>query len=195
MEILHIKLNGLTPILTHNPAGSMTQAGGRGIERKVIPAPEEEAAASRYLLPNGNMGIPASAILGSLLQGARGYRIGRRPAADILAGAIIGKDDYFPLLRDDKPIAGDDYTIDSRRAVVKRQGIIRNRAKVELPWQIEAVFEFNSEIANIEQVKTALTNAGLTVGVLDGRAKVKGSPSAGLWFGKYEVADIWSEVE
>ena len=193
MEKLHIKLNGLTPLLMHNPVGSMTQPRGRGIERKVIPTPEEETKASRYLLPDGNMGVPASAILGSLLQGARGYRIGRRSATEVLAGAIVGKDGYFPLLRDGKPIAGDDYTIDSRRAVIKRQGIIRNRAKIELPWQVEADFEFNSEIANIEQVKTALSNAGLTVGILDGRSKVKGSPSAGLWFGKFEVSDIWTE--
>lgn len=191
MKILHIILNGLTEILMHNPQTMKTPSGD--VERKRIPSPEEEAATSRYLLPNGNLCIPASAVLGSLLQGAKGYRIGKRAAGEILAGAIIGKDEDFPLLRDGKPIAGDNYIIDSRRAVVQRQGVIRNRAKIRLPWQLEAYFEFNEELANIEQVKTALTVAGRTVGLLDGRAKVKGSPSPGLWFGKYEVTDIWSE--
>lgn len=46
---------------------------------------------------------------------------------------------------------------------------------------------------NSEQVRTALINAGLTVGLLDGRQKVKGSPSPGQRFGRFEVTDIWSE--
>lgn len=186
MEILHIKLNGLSPLLMHSPE-SMRRTDDETLGRKVIPSPEEEAAASRYLLPDGNFYVPAIAVRSSMLHGARGYRIGKRPAREILAGAVILSDEVFPLLRDGQPIAGDDYVIDSRRAVVQRQGIIRNRAKIELPWQVEAVFDYNSQLANLEQIKTALNNAGQIAGLLDGR------PGTGLWFGRYEVTDIWSE--
>lgn len=186
METLHIELNGLSPLLMHSPE-SMHRADDKALGRKVIPSPEEEATASRYLLPDGNFYVPAIAVRSSMLQGARGYRIGKRPAREILAGAIILTDEVFPLMRNGKPISGSDYTIDSRRAVVQRQGVIRSRAKIELPWQLEAVFGYNSQLANLEQIRMALNNAGQIAGLLDGR------PGSGLWFGRFEVTDIWSE--
>lgn len=186
MELLRIELNGLSPLLMHNPA-TMSRGPAETLARKVIPTPEAEAAASRYLLPDGNFFVPAVAIRSSMLNGAKGYRIGKRPAREILSGAVILTDEVFPLSRDGAPIQGSDYSIDSRRAVVQGQGIIRSRAKIEVPWQVECAFGFNSQLANLEQVKTALENAGTIVGLLDYRPEKKG------WFGRFEVTNIWSE--
>ena len=191
MERLHIKCKGLTPLLMHNPAGLMAVGGGRGISRKVIPSPEEEAKAGRYVLPDGNFYIPAIAVRNSLLGGAKGYRIGRVAAISILAGALDIIDEVFPLLRDNDPLNGENYSIDTRRAVVQGQGIMRSRARIELPWQIEAVFMYNAELVNLEQLKEIAARAGQVIGLLDYRPEKKvGLPG---WFGKYEVTDIWSE--
>ena len=186
METLHIKLKGLSPLLMNNPI-SMARAEGGALSRKVIPAPEEEAAAKRYLLPDGNFYLPAIAVRASMLNGARGYRIGRRPAREILAAAVILTDEVFPISRDGKPIPGSDYQIEIRRAVVQRQGVMRARPRIDLPWELECIFNFNSELANLEQVTTALQTAGQAVGLLDYRPEKSG------WFGRFEVTNIWSE--
>lgn len=192
MEKLHFTLNGLYALLMHNPELSMEKPGReKGLGRKTIPSPEEEAKRSRYLLPDGNMYVSAIAVRNSMLGGAKGYRIGKRAAADLLTGAVIPVDMQFPLLRDGKPISGDDYSVDTRRAVVKKQGIMRSRAKIELPWSLECTFDYNSELASLEHIKEALNNAGQIIGLLDYRPERKvGLPG---WFGRFEVADIWSE--
>jgi len=191
MELLHVKLNGLTPQLMHNPDGSMIVGGGRKIGRKVIPSSEEEAKASRYVLPDGNFYIPAIAVRNSILGGAKGYRIGKIAAISILSGALDIIDEAFPLLRDNQPLDAENYSIDTRRAVVQGQGIMRSRAKIELPWQVEAVFRYNPDLVNLDQIKEIANNAGQVVGLLDYRPEKKvGLPG---WFGKYEVTDIWSE--
>lgn len=191
MEKLYLKYKGLSPLLMHNPAGSMIPSGGRGISRKVIPSPEEEAKAGRYVLPDGNFYIPAIAVRNSMLGGAKGYRIGRVAAISILSGALDIIDEAFPLLRDDEPLNGENYSIDTRRAVVQGQGILRSRARIELPWQIEAVFFYNPELINLDQLKEIATRAGQIVGLLDYRPEKKvGLPG---WFGKYDVASIWSD--
>lgn len=186
METLHIKLKGLSPLLMNNPT-SMGRVEGGALSRKVIPMPDDEAASKRYLLPDGNFYIPAIAVRSSMLNGARGYRIGRRPAREILAAAVILTDEVFPIFRNGKPIPGSNYQIEIRRAVVQRQGVMRARPKIDLPWEVECIFGFNSELANLEQVKTALTTAGQAIGLLDYRPERSG------WFGRFEITDIWSE--
>jgi len=191
MATLHIKLNGLTPLLMHNPAGSMVAGGGRKITRKTIPSPEEEAKAGRYVLPDGNFFIPAIAVRNSLLGGAKGFRIGKTAAISILSGALDIIDEVFPLLRDNQPLNGENYSIDTRRVVVQGQGIMRSRARIELPWQVEAVLGYNPDLVNLEQVKGIASNAGRVVGLLDYRPEKKvGLPG---WFGKFEVAGVRSE--
>lgn len=187
METLYLKLNGLSQLLMHNPAGSMKPGGGQRLGRKTIPSPEAEAEASRYLLPDGHFYVPAIAVRNCLLNGSKGYRIGKIRAMDLLAGAILMVDEAFPLLRNGEPIPGKDYSIDERRAVVQKQGIIRARARIELGWQLECAFGYNSTLANLEQIKEIAQNAGQVVGLLDYRPEKKG------WFGRFEVIEIRSE--
>lgn len=193
MEVLHALVNGTAPLLMHNPQG-MASPPGDEISVKTIPLAEQEAAASRYLLPDGNFYMPAVAVRGALIGGGTGYRIGKVGAPGVLSGAVgllIGE---FPLLDGDKnPYPGDRYSIDTRRVVLKARGqavgVMRSRARVELPWMIEAIFEFDSELCSLENVKTALARGGKKAGLMDYRPGTKG------WFGKFEVTDIWTEVQ
>jgi hypothetical protein len=183
--MIYIKLKGTTDLLMHNPT-SMRQAG-KGLSRKQIPTPEEEAAAARYLLEDGKFCVPSVAVRNCILNGAKGFKIGKTAAWQVLSGAITIEDEWFPLL-DEKwePMPGDKYTVDIRRAVVQRQGILRARPRIA-SWGVVAWFGFNEEAASLDQVKGVLINAGSYVGLLDYRPEKKG------WFGKFTVEDIWLE--
>ncbi|MBA7465333.1 hypothetical protein ES707_00495 [subsurface metagenome] len=192
MEVLHALLNGTPPgILMNSPRGMVKPA--EGITVKTIPAPEEAAAKARYLLPNGNFYVPSEAVRNCLIAGGTGYRIGKVAASGVLSGAIGLLKGEFPLLDGDKkPYPGDKYVIDTRRVQLQsgrqRVGVLRSRALIEVPWMIEAIFSFNSELCSLENVKTALVRAGQAVGLLDFRPAKRG------WFGKFEVEDIRTET-
>lgn len=185
MKWLRFRLKGISPLLMHNPQ-SMKRGGGGRLGKKEIPEPEVEAAAARYLLPDGNFYIPAVAVRNSLLSGAKGYRIGRVPAASLLAGAVLLEEVAFPLLDDQgKAIKGDNYRVDIRPVVVQRQGrVMRARARIDPPWYIEGAFPFNPDLVGLEAIKQALSNAGQVVGLLDYRPECSG------WFGRFEVESI-----
>ena len=190
LRFLYFLIVGLTPMLQHNPSAMVFK---RGVHSPTTPSPEEEAAAGRYLLPDGNFCVPANAVRASMLKGARGLRSGKFSLKSILAGAITTGDELFPLLRNGKPIAGNDYSIDIRRAVVQGQGILRARAKIELPWEVECVFGFNPVvIPDLEVIRLVLQNAGTMAGLLDYRPGKAGKGEGG-WFGKYEPREIWTE--
>lgn len=188
MKTLHMELRGLSPLLMHNPAGMLSLQGGeQTLGRKNIPKPEDEAKASRYVLPDGNLYVPAIAVRNSLLNGAKGQLVNRKAAMPFISGGILMIDEAFPLTRNGKPIKGTDYSLDVRRAVVQRQGITRVRARIELPWQVNCAFEYNPEIVDIKLVEAVAKLAGQRVGLLDYRVEKKG------WFGRFEVAKVWAE--
>lgn len=186
MNTLHITLNGQSPLLMHNPQGML---GGKSdsMNRKQIPTAEEDAEKSLYVLPDGNLFVPAVAVRNSMLSGAKGYRIGKKSAWAVLAGAVLMIDEMLPLYRNGNPISGKDYSIDIRRAVVQRQGIPRARARIELPWQLDCIFGYNEDLAGLDHINTALNSAGQMIGLLDYRVEKKG------WFGRFEVAEIYAE--
>ena len=100
MNTLTFTLVGQSPLLMHSPA-SMVRLGNE-MGRKTIPEPEEEARAGLYILPDGNLYVPAIAVRNAMLNGAKGYRIGKKSASAILAGAVLMLDEAFPLTRNGK---------------------------------------------------------------------------------------------
>lgn len=188
MENLHIALNGLSALLMHNPAGSMTRpTGGQVLGRKHIPTPEAEAKASRYVLPDGNMYVPAVAVRNCLLTATKGQLINRKSALPFVSGGVLMIDEAFSLYRKGKPIKGDDYSVFVCRAVVQRQGIMRARARVELPWQLDCVFQYNRDIISLDVVKAIAERGGQIVGIGDYRVEKKG------WYGRFEVTKVFTE--
>jgi len=182
MEKLFIKINGLSDLLMNNPA-SMESTGP-------IPKPEDEAARSRYVREDGTLYIPSIALRKSIMLGATGYKIGRFSLRSRLSASIQLIEEYFSLLTEnDKPMV--DYIIDRRRVVIGKAGVIRSRARIEVPWIVEGMFGFNSELlmdkhgaVQMESLEKAINIAGQVSGLLDFR------PNRGGWFGKYELVDI-----
>lgn len=185
METLRIMLRGMSPLLMHNPQNMGTNTGDP-IKRKKIPTPEEEAKEFRYV-QDGNLYVPAVAVRNAILDGAKGYRIGKMGAATILSGAVVLIQETFPLLRNGALLDENSYEIDTRRVVIQKQGIMRSRAMIALPWEVDCTFDFNEELANLKHVETALIAAGQIIGLLDYRPEKRG------WFGRFGTQEIWTE--
>lgn len=184
MRTIHIHLNGLSPLLMNNPSKMIPGTSVQKIGKKQIPTPEDEAKGSRYVLPNGTLYVPSVGVRNSLLTATKGQLINRRSALPFISGGILMLDEVFPLYRDGKPIRDKDYVVDTRRAVVQGQGIMRSRAKIVLPWQLEAIFEYDEGVVDISVVQAIAERAGRTVGILDYRVEKKG------WFGRFEVTKV-----
>ena len=127
MGNLYMNLNGLSPILMNNPAGMINlNASEQTLGKKKIPTPEDAVNASRYVLPDGNLYVPAVAVRNCLLNATKGQLINKKSALPYLSGGLLLVDEAFPLTRSGKPIKGDKCSMDVRRAVVQRQGITRS---------------------------------------------------------------------
>jgi hypothetical protein len=186
MAILQGTLIGKTPLLMHNPSGSMFPST-RSIGRKAIPSPEDEAKASTYRLPNGDLCVPAVAVRNNILAGCTGLRINRRAASPIIAGSLLPSDLLFPLTTPaGEPIR--DWVVDTQRAVVQRQGIMRSRARIDPPWVVVFNFNLNTTILDAEGIQSVLIDAlsvsGQSIGILDYRPQKKG------WYGTFDVGSM-----
>ena len=196
MQRLYLECRGRTPLLMNNPKGTMgreeTEEGVKG--RVKLPPPEEQAKARRYLLPDGNFCIPATAVRKCLLTASAGYtakgETGRRVAVrPILSGAIILSDEAFPLLDDEgRPIPGDNYEVDIQRVTIRaaRASVWRGRPKI-WPWRVIASFVFDPRRISLDLVERIARDGGIYPGLLDYR------PEKGGWFGTYELVKVWTE--
>jgi hypothetical protein len=183
MTIYTFEITSTTEILQHNPAGMTGSSEGK-LESKKIPSPEEEAKAGRYLTEDGkHFRIPAQAFKSSFVNGGVGRRIGKRAATSVLKATIFPAEEWCLLLdpKTKKPLRADQYTIDTRRVVLKlRGGILRSRPKIA-SWFCLVAFEVDDIIGKVELLEEIGNMAGSMVGVGDFRPE-KGGP-----FGRYKV--------
>jgi hypothetical protein len=176
-----LTIEGLTPLLLHNPAGSMFVAAGASKGRK-IPTPEDEAEKATYRLENGTLAIPAIAIRNCLVSASGAYKRGRYNLRTFLSHIMV-EPELVPLLSSaGKPIK--DYEIDIRRAVVNKSGIMRARPKITI-WQASFEVIYDPEMLANEDAEALfakiLTDGGSRIGIGDYRPEKKG------WFGRFQV--------
>ena len=179
-----VRVSGVTPLLQNNPL-SMLAGGGA---KKTIPTPRDEAESKAYRDTAGALVIPTAAFRAAILQAAAGFRINKQSARTILSGSLVLMPaDVAPLLRDDAPITA--YEIDTRRAVVQRQGVLRSRPRIPTPWQVLLTLAFDlgddrasSHLAYLKVLLEIFENAGRFIGVGDFRPQVRGT------FGRFTVA-------
>lgn len=179
MRTIAVTIEGTTPILLHNPAGM-----GRGTAGKTaIPTPEVEAEASCYWLDEKKAALayPADNLKCAMIQTAPQYKAGKQRLTPFVAGSIYIEP---PMLSFGTP----KYEIDTRRAVVVRQGILRSRARIPKGWRLtfDILVDDDFPVKELEVLKTILEEAGRRVGVGDYRPARKG------WFGKFKVV-AWKE--
>lgn len=176
MEIVEIEVESIRPVLMNNPAGMRAPSDKLG--KKNIPTAEVEAEAAVYRNAVGHLYLPSEAFRSCLVGAAKGRRLGKTAATTIVKGSVFAADEQTVLMWDDEPVK--DYEIDTRRAVVQRNGVTRSRAKVP-QWRATVRFEVDTDFISDKQVRELLEIGGRTVGVGDYRPERSGP------FGRFTV--------
>jgi hypothetical protein len=179
------RIRGVTPLLMNNPQHKM-RADDTKAKRKEVPDPVTEAEAGVYRAPEGWLYVGADHLREAMLAASSGYRVKKKPMKPLLAASLFILEPYFPLMRDGEYLTTYDR-IDIRRAVVQGQGVLRARALVEVPWELEARYQFDARLADPVIFVQMLQEAGMRIGVLDYR------PQKGGIFGRFEVVEAWTE--
>jgi hypothetical protein len=179
LQTITIKIVGRRPLMMHNPASMQGGGASPKLGRKNIPTPEVEAEASAYRMEakngKGQLYARGDWFQGALRKGASGLRIGKVSAKTVLAAGLMVTEERCPIYypKTGKPIH--DYVIDSRRAVVQSQGIIRSRAKLE-EWACSVVCEYDDEILTPNHIEQLFNRAGQYGGVGDQRPGAPKTP-------------------
>lgn len=179
MAQLKITVDGIKPLLTHNPLGMFAAKGGKG---NTIPSPEDEAEQGVYRLDDGTCALPGVAARGCLM-GAAGAWKGARARSTMKSAIshIEVIEELIPLLyRDGRPIK--EYAIDRRRVLLqKKTGIIRSRPRFD-EWSMTFTIAFDELLIPKPEILIEIANdGGQRIGVGDFRPQTNG------WFGRFVV--------
>lgn len=185
---MNFSIVGMSPLLTHNPAsmGSQKDATPKKGGKK-IPTPEEEAEAGLYV-QDGKFCFPGIGIRNSIIKAAADWGPLSGKKRGTLAQSVVHlvlKEEMVPILEPGgKPVKN--YVIDTRRAVVQRQGIKRSRPRFE-SWRIDFTLVYDdvalgqNEIEVRGILENVINDAGKRIGLGDYRPSCKG------WFGRFSI--------
>jgi len=178
MQNINITIEGLSPLLMHNPASMLDPQPAT----KKIPKPEDEAAKSAYWTKDrSSLMFPASSLHAALIRASGAYRINRKSVKSFIAGSIA-------LSPEEVPLGTSEYEIDLRTVVVQRARIVRARAKIPTPWTASFIMTFDEQWLPEEFMEATmpeiLNRAGSAFGLLDFR------PQCGGPFGRFHVAEF-----
>jgi hypothetical protein len=179
---IHFIVDGITPLLTHNPESMGTVKGPSKESR--IPEPEVEAEAGLYRMEDGTCAIKGESFRGATLNASSAFKGAKRTTMKSVLSHITVVEELVPLmLRDGTPISS--YVIDRRRVRVQRAGIIRARPKF-MEWSAEFTFEFDPLLVREPKIICdILQDGGNRFGVGDYRPQCGGS------FGRFRLREYW----
>lgn len=180
MRIVTIRVEGMSPLLMHNPENMLARDSANA-KKKTIPTAEEEAKGGLYRTADDTLYLPTTAFAACARRAAVGRRIGKTAATSVVKGALFPATEITPLLTPDgEPL--DEYDIDVRRAVVQRQAVNRARPKFE-KWAASVAFDLDEEFLPEPVLRDLLEIGGKTVGVGDFRPECSGP------FGRFRLVD------
>ena len=194
-QTLTYKIRGLPPgLMTHNPIGmalQQQQASSVRTKSKVW-NPVEEAELGCYRTPEGYCAIKGEGIRASIIDAALDEKIGRKALRSFVSHIRIEPDDLVVLYDLDwKPIT--DYKIDTRRAIVQGQGILRSRPSFE-EWQASLKIIFDDRVIEVSDARAVIfdflvAKAGVKVGVGEFRPRPPKTKTAGRGgsYGRFEI--------
>ncbi len=180
MEVeITLRIVGTRPLIQNNPASM--QPTGTTKRRGDVPAPNVEAKSKEYRLPSGQLYIKSEAFHGSFMKAASGFKVGKFTAKPILAAALTYSEELCGLIhpKTGEPITV--YVVDTRRAVVQGQGVLRSRPRID-EWATLLRVKYDDELLEQKHVLKFAEEAGKRVGVGDQRP---GAPKTPGPFGKY----------
>jgi hypothetical protein len=168
-------------ILLHNPAGMGTNKSAK----KVIPSPEDEAAASAYWTEDrSSLALPSFNLYRGLVEASSGCKLPgdrKRPLGPVVAGDLSIEPYMIPF-------NALDYRVDMRRVVIQRQGIVRARACLP-EWGLTFQVLWEAQLLGTDFHKNVLPDLlerlGKSIGVGDFRPGKSKGP-----FGRFLVESI-----
>jgi hypothetical protein len=169
---------GVSALLMNSPAGM--RAASDELKRSSesnVPLPGVEAESKAYRLSTGELYIPPAAIRGSMVEAGKEFRNPTNKRATLtkpVAAALGAPASEAFVLHDGDGAPVLQYVLDSRRAVVQKQGIVRSRARINPPWQAWIEFSYDASLIAAEQLAVVLAAAGHKVGILDFRPQKSG---------------------
>jgi hypothetical protein len=175
-----ITVDGIKPLLTHNPESMGVEVGpGKGSR---IPEAEVEAEAATYRDANGVCCLKGEAFRGSLLGAASSWKgKGRKSMKSAFSHLTIIEELAKLQRRDGSPIT--DYVIDARRATIGRASIIRRRPRFD-EWSCTFTVEYDPKlIPDPKIIVDIMHDAGNRIGVGDYRPGRNGP------FGRFAVRE------
>ncbi len=180
MKTVKVEIKGVTPLLMNNPETMIEEAQvNKKVTDKTAKRNKEEEAEKLTYKDKGKLYVPAEAIKGSLLNASSFKKIGKYAAKSIVAGGVFIKPEKVFLNKNT-------YEIDLRTVVIQGNRVVKARPKVP-EWKLSFDLMYNENlIANGEDIKQILTEAGQRIGILDFRPQKKGS------FGMFEITK-WQE--
>ena len=171
LQIFKYKVSGIPPfaLLTHNPA-SMRRTEANTVKTKKIPSAEDEARAGLYLDEEGHFMVNTVGFRSSLLNGAKGKKVGKASAISVLQATVFNVDELAILIdpKTEKPIKS--YIVDTRRAIIQRQGIMRSRPRFN-SWACFLYLQIDTDVITPEMVEENLNVAGQMVSYKHGQAR------------------------
>ena len=191
VDVYTFEITGKEPgIMFNNPAmmgattGTVTQT--RSTKKYNDKA---EAEMRTYRNDKGNLVVPSVQVRASLLEASKAFKLGRTNLKTVLNSIMIEPVDDLELKSpSNRPIKN--YTIDKRRVVVSRAGIMRARPVVP-QWKLSFKIEVDRELmenslqgtSTLELLTRVLSDAGKKQGIGDYRPQKGGS------FGRFEVTN------
>lgn len=185
MARIKFTVKGKMPgMLQHNPVNTMT-AGAPKPGPKHIPSVEEEAELGTYRDEDGNLQFPISCVKKSMLEGAKGHKMGRTYMTTTIRSNVL--DVYSPdgdmrwlhlTDSDGEPLR--DYKVDVQRVVIGTASVLRARPLLE-EWYTTLIIEYDDAAIDAKLIEKYLNRAGYVVGWGDYR------PEKGGIFGRFEV--------
>lgn len=191
VDVYTFEITGKEPgIMFNNPAmmgattGTVTQTRSNKKYND-----KDEAEMRTYRNDKGNLVVPSVQIRASLLEASKAFKLGRTNLKTVLNSIMIEPVDDLELKSpSNRPIKN--YTIDKRRVVVSRAGIMRARPVVP-QWKLSFKIEVDRELmenslqgtSTLELLTRVLSDAGKKQGIGDYRPQKGGS------FGRFEVTN------
>lgn len=176
-ETVTFKIKGTSPLLCHNPAGSLKR-GGEAKKGKEIPTPEVEAEVACYRNDGGDFMFPSIGMRSAILSASRSFKKGRSSA--FYAVSHIEMKDEFVTITNGNGKKATSYEIDTRRAVVMKSGVLRSRPKF-VNWGCQFSIIYDPALVSEKEILTYAEEAGQKIGIGDYR------PQRGGWFGRFEI--------
>ncbi len=174
MQIYVYRVTGVSSLVQANPRPMLLPRDTGLKAKKIVYDAAEQAEQACYRNERNEIYIPTISVRAAMLNACIGRKIGKLAAKAVISGCVFPVEESAILLNQKtlKPITK--YKIDSRRAVVQHQGIIRCRPMIE-NWCFDLPLEIDNEmIPNIAPVTDVLNLAGRICGLLELRPNRRG---------------------